>query len=146
LYEEGDEKSIRSLVAEIMTEFGEELSKSLDKDLFNIRHYYEDGAFWVMKENGLIVGTIGLSKVKGKNIGKFRRFYLKKEYRGKGVGQMMFGEMEKFAIKMGFSELWTSTSANHFAAINFLEKAGFSRWKEPLWMARRAHLFYVKKL
>jgi putative acetyltransferase len=147
LFNEKDGDGVRKLIAAIMEEFNEELSFEMDRDLFDIHKFYEDGCFFVLKEGPDIIGTVALSKiVKCPAVAKLRRFYLRKDYRQRGFGRKMYLEMEAFARRNQYKELWTSTSPNHKEVITFLTVNGFKQTEDKLWKARRAKLFFKKEL
>lgn len=94
-------------------------------DLNNIETYYK-GNFWIAIDNGKIIGSIGLL-MKG-TIGKIKRVYVSSAYRRKGIGTLLYNEIEKIAKNMKIQELQLSAGINLENAHNFYEKIGYIRY------------------
>lgn len=145
-FRRGDEDGVIKLIGRVMSDFDEYYDPALDRDLRNIPKYYGNkGAFWVLVDNEKIVGTVAISRITD-NICKFRRFYLDKDYRGKGWGGKMFDLRLKFARENGYKTAWMVTSSNHKDAIEFIKKKGARRSVKSLFPTKRAHLFFIYDL
>ncbi len=97
------------------TEWGSYIDKKKDPDLFNIKGYYlnSGGNFWIgLGEDNSIVGTIAIKMfdLNSKKIGYLKRFYLKKNYRGSGLGKKLIETVIKFCKKTGIGEIVLGTN------------------------------------
>lgn len=93
------------------------------------KEYYFNNSynFWyAVNDEGKIVGSIGLKRVNGQ-CGEVKKFFVIKEYRGKGVAQKLMNALLKAAIKHQFTSLVLGTTDKFFAAHKFYEKFGFTR-------------------
>lgn len=94
-------------------------------DLNNIDVYYK-GNFWIAIDNGKIIGSIGLL-MKG-TIGEIKRVYISSDYRRKGIGTLLYNQLEQTAKNMNIKELQLSAGINLENAHNFYEKIGYIRY------------------
>lgn len=73
---------------------------SLDEqpDLKDITQCYikSGGGFWVMTENGRVIGTIGLM-IKGNGCGVLKKFFVEKAFRCHGVGRELYETLLGYA-------------------------------------------------
>lgn len=160
LYRPSDKLQVIRLITRVLREFGLRYSSKLDRDLLDIRRYYfrRGGKFWILLEKGRVVGTAGVSHLNGRlclrtarrhssdGVCKFRRFYVSRRYRHKGWGLLLYAKSLAFAKRVGYNQIWTSTSLQFKDSAGFLERAGFRRTKRVLWPYQRAGIFYVLKL
>lgn len=94
-------------------------------DLNNIEVYYK-GNFWIAIDNKKIIGSIGLL-IKG-TIGEIKRVYVSSDYRRKGIGTLLYNELEKIAKNMKIQELQLSAGINLENAHHFYKKMGYTRY------------------
>ena len=146
-YRDEDKRHVVRLISRVLGEFGYKYSRQLDRDLLNIPRYYfrRAGNFWVLVENGRIVGTLGVGRVKGR-ICKLRRFYISKRYRHRGWGIRLYKKALVFIRRKGYREVWTSTTPRFKDSLRFQQRAGFKRTKRVLWPYKRAGIFHILKL
>lgn len=89
--------------------------------------YYDNSYnFWyAVNDEGKILGSIGLKKI---NIryGEIKKFFVIKEYRGKGVAQKLMTTLLKAALKHKFAFLVLGTMDKFHAAQKFYAKYGFN--------------------
>lgn len=99
-------------------------------DLLRIEEAYFDGGgfFWVARERGKAVGTIGLMN-KGNGLCVLKKFFVEASYRGTPhhLGQQLYNRFLDFAKAHGFSQIILDTPGNTDRAHLFYEKAGFHR-------------------
>lgn len=92
----------------------------------NEYYYYNSYNFWyAVNEEGTIVGSAGLKKIDAKQ-GEIKKFFVSKEYRGKGVAQKLMQTLLKAASKHEFEVLILGTTDKFHAAHKFYEKCGFA--------------------
>ncbi len=98
-----------SLIREYSTIQGaEKCFVSLDKELADLKTYYEGGALLLGYEGDKPIATIALKKT-GDSTVEAKRLYIKPEYRGKGYARDMMNAMLKKAKELGFSEVSFTT-------------------------------------
>ncbi len=146
-YRDEDKRHVVRLISRVLGEFGYKYSRQLDRDLLNIPQYYfrRGGNFWVLAHNGRIVGTLGISRVKG-TVCKLRRFYISKRYRHRGWGILLYKKALVFVRRKGYREIWTSTTPRFKDSLRFQQRAGFQHTKRVLWPYKRAGIFHILKL
>lgn len=97
-------------------------------DLLRIRDAYmlNGGNFWVARENGKVVGSIGLMKYES-GLGILKKFFVHEAYRGAPhhLGQRLHGVLLDFAQEQGIKMLILDTPKNTERAHRFYEKAGY---------------------
>src|SRR5476651_593591 len=83
-------------------EFGENITIDDQPDILDIETNYHQtgGCFWGIFHNGEVIGTIALID-NGHQTGTLRKFFLKKEFRGKelGLGQKLFETLLAFCTE-----------------------------------------------
>lgn len=105
--------------------------------------------FFLAKENGKIIGCVGIKELNRKEA-LMKRFYVDKDYRGKGLAQQLFKEISDFVKKNNYQAVVLDTYHNNFRAQRFYEKLGFyvynpvpdGKWPE----SSNPKLFQFKKL
>jgi len=97
-----------------------------DKDILDIETEYfsAGGGFWLATSENDVIGTIGLHKTCDERA-CIKRFYVKKEYRGKGIGGNLFKELLMHAKEGKIGEIYVSTLENMREAIEFYLRKGF---------------------
>lgn len=121
---------VRSMVLEVLAGEGFQYDPLKDSDLENINAFYLDvgGAFFVAIDEGMIIGS---SAVRMINSGRceIKRLYVRKDFRGKGVGTALLSQALRFAEQnCSFATLKTDVSLDD--AIRLYLKNGFLIVKE----------------
>jgi N-acetylglutamate synthase-like GNAT family acetyltransferase/DNA-binding MarR family transcriptional regulator len=81
--------------------------------------------FWyATNKEGRIVGSIGLKMVSSK-VGEVKKFFVRKDFRGKGIAHKLMKKLIEDATKNGFETLYLGTVAILEAAQSYYEKIGF---------------------
>ena len=97
-------------------------------ELLHIREKYmgNGGGFWVAKENGKVVGSIGLMMA-GNGIGILKKFFVYEPWRGKPhyLGRQLYDVLIEFARQQGIEEIILDTPKNADRAHEFYIRAGF---------------------
>ena len=104
------------------------LSIEEQPDLLDIPKYYEEngGAFFVAVDNDEVIGTIALMNYKTGN-GVLKKFFVKKQYRKKGVGKSLYSSLLDFAKEQNYHTVLLDTPSIAQASHRFYEKSGFKR-------------------
>jgi ribosomal protein S18 acetylase RimI-like enzyme len=115
-------------------EWGSYVSKEKDPDLFQIKDYYinDGGNFWIcIDDDHRVIGTIALKifHIHEKTIAYLKRFYLRKEYRGRGIGKNLLDTAISFCRKNTISEIVLGTNPESDRAIQLFRKAGFHEFE-----------------
>lgn len=122
------EVEVQKLVLGVLAEHGFEYDPKKDSDLEDIEGYYLQGkgrgVFYTGTVDGKIVGTSAVRIIDDDRC-EIKRIYVKKEYRGKGYGKMLFLHALEFAKKnYRIVELKTDSSLD--ISIGMYLKYGFS--------------------
>ena len=118
---------VQKLVLGVLDEHGFEYDLQKDSDLEDIEGYYLQGkgrgVFYTGMVDGEIIGTSAVRRIDDEKC-EIKRIYVKKEYRGKGYGKILFLHVLEFAKEnYHVVELKTDTSLD--IAIGMYLKYGF---------------------
>ncbi len=118
---------VKSFVLSILQEFGFSYRNDLDYDLDNLLDVYKKrgGDFYIMEEDGELIGTIGY-KDRGNKTAELKRLYLEKKHRGKGYGYQLLDFVMKKIKDQGFHKVILDTHEQFTQAIFLYKKYGFS--------------------
>lgn len=125
--------------------------KRFDYGLDNLKEFFNGPReiFFIAKKGKEIIGCGGLKEL-SENQGLMKRFYVAKDFRGKGIARLIFKEIKGFAKKQGYKFIILDTFKTNFRAKRFYEKQGFKPfipkpdkdWKE----SKHRDLFDFRKL
>jgi len=126
-FQESDRYDVATLIREILEEH--ELMQDpggLSSDLAKLSKRYEgEGAgFWVLLDDGNVIGTIALRPY-GEYTAEIERFYLHPKRRGIGLGCGLMQFIEEQAKKKGYRRLFISCSKKFTNARKFLGSAEY---------------------
>lgn len=148
-------------------QFVEEIIKSVFEE-FNITHYpgsvYHDpttsnlfelfdnttSEYFVAFDEEKIVGSCGYYFTPGlpDSCAELVKFYIKKEYRGRGIGALLLNKTIEAAKKAGIRQLYLESFPELSAAVSLYEKVGFEHLTQP--MGNSGHfscsIWMIKKL
>ncbi|MDP2910609.1 MAG: GNAT family N-acetyltransferase [bacterium] len=135
----GDTEKAYQFCMGIFEELG--WDKRFSYGLKNLKDFFNNPkeAFFLAKEGKRIIGCGGLKEL-SKDNGLMKRFYVAKDFRGKGVACLIFKKIRGFAEKQGYKVIILDTFKNNFRAQKFYQKQGFrsfkpkpnENWKESL--------------
>lgn len=113
-----------------LPEFGDVFTKEM---LENVRK--QTGKILLACDNDIPVGFIcGLILVANENqelkiipskTGYIDKFYINKEYRGKGIGKELILQIEDYLKSVGCDSVWLEADAFNSNAYNFYKKGGY---------------------
>lgn len=134
-----DKDAVRSVILKGFKEFGFEYTPQYDFDLDDPKKYYIDqgGMFYVLEIDGKVVGTIGVIN-KGK-IAELKRWYVDKDYQGKGYGSQLLDKAILYCKEKGFKKIEFETNKKFTKAHLLYKKRGFKTIKED------ERSFYMEK-
>lgn len=122
-------KQIVNMVSDIQKkEFLIPITKDINAGILKAEneYYYNNSYnFWYAhNEEGKILGSIGLKR-DNDQFGEVKKFFVIKEYRGKGVAEKLLNTLLKAASKHQFKEIVLGTTDKFCAAHKFYAKHGF---------------------
>lgn len=148
-------EDILSLILNIQQkEYDLPITREDQPDLLDIHSFYQapGGAFFIARDENQVVGTIGMLNI-GNNQGALRKMFVAKEYRGGayGIAELLLKELEAWAKKNHFQEIFLGTTERFIGAHKFYDKHHFARISPedlpssfPVMKVDR--LFFYKKL
>ncbi|BAP42117.1 GNAT family N-acetyltransferase [Pseudomonas sp. LJDD11] len=124
-----DQQGVIDVIVPIQQqEFGIAITAADQPDLAAIVDFYQRGTgdFWVAKQAGTVVGTIGLKDI-GQGQAALRKMFVAAAYRGRelGVAAKLLAELLDGARSKGVKEVLLGTTDKFLAAHRFYEKHGF---------------------
>jgi len=99
-----------------------------DQDVLQVEAFYNaiGGEFWVIEQQGQLVGTGAYYPVeRGEKAVEIRKMYLVPTVRGKGLGRYLLQELEKAIAQRGFQEIWIETASVLQEAVKLYESSGY---------------------
>lgn len=109
------------------------IRQSIAEEIGDIPAYYlKDGAFWVARSQGVLVGMVGLEPVAGADAMEVRRMYVAPEMRRRGLARRLLAIAEEEARHRGVAEIELSTSELQEAALAFYHAAGYDVVREAI--------------
>lgn len=128
-YTAGDADDVMALILPIQREeFAIDISAEDQPDLMDIKAFYQTGAgdFWLARQQGAVVGTIGLKDI-GNNEGALRKMFVAAPWRGRqsGVARQLLEHLINTAEARGLKRIYLGTTEHFTAAHRFYEKHGF---------------------
>jgi GNAT superfamily N-acetyltransferase len=134
--------AVKELIAEVVLEFYGDL-EFLPKDRDGLLRYYErtgylrdldghaliygpgDGLFLVLRAGDTVVGCGGLRRLAGADA-ELTRLWLKREWRGKGLGLGIFRPLIGRAESLGYARVFLDTSRRCSDAVRLFRRNGFA--------------------
>jgi putative acetyltransferase len=132
-------QAVRNLVFGVLREYRLEPDPaSTDRDLLDIQAGYADsgGCFeLVIEEPEVLVGCYGLYPL-GDGVCELRKMYLRREYRGRGLGKLILRRALEQARALGFQRVQLETSSVLSEAVALYASFGFRPFKPDHMSAR----------
>ncbi|UCG00625.1 MAG: GNAT family N-acetyltransferase [Candidatus Heimdallarchaeota archaeon] len=153
-YQKSDTEGILLLHEEFETEFLEEhriiTGRGRQKsDLENIYQSYhqKDRKFWVIDQEGEIIGMVGVIIV-DESTAELIRMRVKNHYRNQGLGKKLLSKVEEYCINIGMKRIILHTAKRLVIARKMYEKYGFNLYNEQViqWPVQFTMLSYYKDL
>lgn len=90
--------------------------------------------YFIAELNGEVIGGSGIYPTKNlpEGYAELVKIYLKKEYRGKGIGKQLMNKSIAYAKELGYTHLYLESFPSLKEAIVLYEKIGFERIEKPL--------------
>jgi len=117
-----------------------------EDDLLNITDHYfnRHGEFIVGLENDDLIAMGAVRKIND-DTAEVVRMRVHPGYQGKGCGNIILHELERFAMKNMYKELVLETDERLVNAVKLYRKNGYSYWKEEMLDGYKC-VWYRKKL
>lgn len=108
-----DATGVIALVGRVFAEYGFVYNAAVEvPDLFRFEHHYEppQGAFFVVRNDGLIVGSVGVERLDAE-AAELHRLYLDAKLRGRRIGRALVEMVLDWCRAEGISRvtLWSDT-------------------------------------
>lgn len=124
-----DRETVASVIGGVLAEYSLEWEpEGADRDVLFVEECYFDvgGEFWVVEQEGQIVGTGAYFPThRGEKAVEIRKMYLLPAARGYGLGKFLLLELEKAIATKGFTEIWIETVSVLVEAVQLYEKNGY---------------------
>jgi putative acetyltransferase len=153
-WQPNDRQTVANLIALVLTEYGLKWEPQLaDQDVIEIEQSYlqKGGAFWVIEQQGQIVGTAAYRPfVKStapqleRTRAEIRKMYLLPEARGQGLGTFLLQQLEAAIKSQGFQEIYLETARVMQAAVALYEHNGYQSASDI--ETKRCDLAYQKPI
>lgn len=127
IFTKADSEGVKELILSILTkEYPFDKSAYSDTDLDNIYEVYggEKDSFFVMEEDGLIVGTVGV-KEDIDNSALLRRLFVDIKHRKKGYGSELLDDAISFCKDKGYKRVYFRCTDRMKNAMNLCIRKGF---------------------
>ncbi len=99
-------------------------------ELFN----KENSALFVVEVDGELCGCCGIFPTEGlhQHCAELVKFYIHKDYRGKGLGNKLMQKSIEFAKSAGFTSIYIESLPEFSTAVSMYERQGFHYLERPL--------------
>lgn len=93
-----------------------------------------NSALFVCEVDGKLAGCCGIFPTDGlpEKCAELVKFYISKDFRGKGLGKNLMEESIEFAKKSGYDSIYIESLPEFSTAVTIYEKQGFKYLEKPL--------------
>jgi putative acetyltransferase len=143
-----DRETAAGVIKTVLEEYGLPWQPELaDRDVIEVEEAYLNvgGEFWVVEQDGLVVGTAAYQPIaRGNQAVEIRKMYLLPTVRNQGLGRYLLQELEKAIAIKDYQEIWLETATILKEAVKLYELNGY----EPATGVEtaRCDLVYLKRL
>jgi len=128
-WEERDRAFAADVIHSVLTEYGLPWEPTeADRDVLEIEESYlaVGGEFWVVEQQGQVVGTAAYYPIKrAQDAVEIRKMYLLPSARRKGLGKFLLKELESAIASRGFQQIWIETASVLKEAVQLYELSGY---------------------
>jgi putative acetyltransferase len=129
-WEPCDRHAAATVIATVLTEYGLGWDpEGADRDVLAVEACYLEakGAFWVVEQNGTIVGTGAYYPIRrGINAVEIRKMYLLPSARGQGLGLFLLQQLEAAIAAQAYQQIWIETASVLAEAVQLYERNSYS--------------------
>ncbi|MCP1727071.1 putative acetyltransferase [Natronospira proteinivora] len=144
-----DREASLSVLGRVLREYGLNFEpEEADRDVVDVQGHYWDigGEFWVIEEQGELLGTAAFYPLEGRpEVAEIRKMYLLPRARGQGLGRWLLRFLEDRARERGYSHARLETAAVLKEAIALYESAGYTSAPDAV-ATRRCDRVLIKLL
>jgi len=129
-YNEADKNQVLLLHEEFELEFSPKFhseSLSLEESDLEERYTYfihQPGKFWVIEDQGSIVGFIGIQN-QADNHADLIQLRVRKSHRRRGIATLLIGKVEEYALSLGKDKMYLHTAERLINARKLYVKSGY---------------------
>ncbi|HEY9651453.1 MAG TPA: GNAT family N-acetyltransferase [Coleofasciculaceae cyanobacterium] len=124
-----DREAAAAIIRDVLTDYGLPWEPTgADRDVLEVEASYINvgGEFWVIEQQGQLVGTGAYYPVeRGEKAVEIRKMYLSPAVRGQGLGRYLLQELERAIAQRGFREIWVETASVLKEAVKLYESSGY---------------------
>ncbi len=128
-WQPADRAAAAAVIQSSLTEYGLGWEpEGADRDVLAVETAYLDrgGEFWVVEQQGEIVGTSAYYPCdRGQQAVEIRKMYLLPSARGRGLGRYLLTELERAIAIKGYTEIWIETASILAEAVRLYELNGY---------------------
>ncbi|BDM82668.1 GNAT family N-acetyltransferase [Acaryochloris marina] len=128
-WQPSDRQVAAAVIRSVLAEYGIGWEPDgADRDVYEVETAYLQlgGAFWVVEQQGQIVGTAAFYPVnRGVGTVEIRKMYLLPQVRGQGLGRWLLQRLEQEIAAQGFREIWIETASVLKEAVTLYESSGY---------------------
>jgi putative acetyltransferase len=128
-WQPADQEPAFEVIAGVLPEYGLTCEPTgSDLDAYDVEAHYlkSGGEFWVVEQQGQIVGTAGYYPIeRGEQAVEIRKMYLLPAVRGQGLGRFLLTELERAITERGFKQIWIETASVLKEAVVLYESSGY---------------------
>ncbi len=129
-WQPGDRQAALAIIRQVLQEYSLCCEpEGSDRDVLEVETCYwqTGGEFWVVKRDGILVGTAGYYPIdRGHKAVEIRKMYLLPEARGQGLGRYLLKTLEAAIQARGFAEIWIETASVLKEAVGLYETSGYA--------------------
>ncbi len=90
------------------------------------RHYMQNGRFWCLFNNKILIGTVAIRKIDIENkVIELKRMFVLPEYQGRGCGRLLLEYAIDYAKKQQYNKIYLDTRKQFSAAQHLYRSCGF---------------------
>lgn len=133
-----DNQAIQQIIKDILEEHQLDLPGTAyyDPQLGKLYEHYNEmpnGEYWVILEEDTVIGGVGIGPFGDyEDIAELQKYYLKKEWHGRGYGRLLYDKAFNFVKEQNYSKLYLETSDLLGVANQIYEHLGFKALDKPL--------------
>jgi putative acetyltransferase len=128
-WQPGDRAAAVAVISQVLQEYRLACEPTdSDRDALEVEACYWEtgGEFWVVENDGVVVGTAGYRPThRGDGAVELRKMYLLPQARGQGLGRYLLSTLELAIQQRGFTEIWLETASVLKEAVGLYEASGY---------------------
>jgi len=133
-----DNVPLTTLIRKVICEFNIDIPVIVDDDPYTDKLFElfqsDNSVYWVVEENGVILGGCGIFPTAGLQEGcaEIVKFYLSSESRGEGIEELLMQVTINTARNLGYKQLYLESFPELKRSVGLYRGLGFKSLKKPL--------------